>query len=99
MGNFGLDGKHVLTASNGRLTAELRHVDGKFTNAVFSRDGRHIITASETGKIRVWNSDSLSQLITKGCSWLSNYLKNVPDLSEDDRRLCDDVTATAPKSK
>ena len=103
------DGQRIVTVSSdrtakvwdlsGRLIAELRDVDGNFTNAVFSPDGRHIIAALETGKVRAWNSAPLNQLITQGCSWLSDYLKNAPDLSESDRRLCDDVTATAQKSK
>ncbi|WP_189645265.1 hypothetical protein [Phormidesmis priestleyi] len=53
----------------------------------------------KTGKVQAWNSAPLSQLITQGCSWLSDSLKNAPDLLESDRHLCDNESATAQKPK
>lgn len=105
---FSPDGQRIVTASDdktmrvwdltGRPIAELK-VNQRLMKVGFSQDGQRIFYSDRNGKVRAWQVDNLDQLLSRGCSWLSGYLKNAPGLSESDRRLCDDVTATAPKPK
>jgi hypothetical protein len=36
----------------------------------------------------LWNFN-LDSLMELGCSWVHDYLKNNPNVSQSDRRLCD----------
>jgi WD40 repeat protein len=68
---------------------------GSVKNVRFSRDGKVLITAGEdrTAKLRQieWRIESFDELMTRGCDWAQNYLKNNPNVSESDRHLCDNV--------
>lgn len=108
--NFSPDGQHIITTSqdetakvwdrSGRVIAEFHDVqDGTFTDAVFSADGQQIITASSTGQVQAWRFETLDQLMTHGCSWLSNYLKNTPRLPDRDRQICDSILTALPEKQ
>ena len=106
--NFSPDGQRIVTASNdrtvrvwdltGRPVAELR-VDQGLSSVSFSQDGQRILLSDYNGKVRAWRADNLNQLVSRGCRWLSSYLKNSPGLSESDRHLCDDELAAPQKLK
>ena len=38
----------------------------------------------------MWNQD-LDYLLVRGCDWARDYLKYNAKLSDEDRRLCDDI--------
>ena len=44
-------------------------------------------------------SMDLDDLLVRSCKWLHGYLKNNPNVSEEDRGICDDILATAKDAK
>ena len=65
---------------------------GSLRSVSFSPDGKTIATASGDNTARLWPVRDLDRLLVAGCEYLKDYLKN-PNvgLSEEDKRLCDDV--------
>ncbi len=61
----------------------------------FSPDGQTLASSSADGKVILWNFN-LDSLMELGCSWVSDYLRNNPNVSESDKRLCDDRICTQP---
>lgn len=55
----------------------------------FSPDGK-ILASGREHDIKRWNLD-LDDLLFRSCEWLQGYLKNNPNVSEEDRGMCDDV--------
>ena len=54
-----------------------------------------IASGSRDNTIKLWTVD-LDDLIAEGCSWVSDYLKNNPYVTEDERSLCGvEASATA----
>ncbi|MBD2726137.1 PD40 domain-containing protein [Nostoc sp. FACHB-892] len=99
--SFSSDGKTIATASqdgtarlwtlNGQLLQEFKGHQGIVWGVSFSPDGKTIATASQDGTARLWPVDNLDRLLVRGCNWLHDYLQNNPNLSESDKRLCDDI--------
>ncbi|MFZ1025259.1 MAG: WD40 repeat domain-containing protein [Limnoraphis robusta] len=102
---FSPDGKLLATASADD-TVILWKVDGTpvstfkghkddVNSVAFSPDGKLLASASRdnTVKLRRFNRDDL---LAHACGWMSDYLKNNPNVSEDKRRLCGvEASATA----
>jgi WD40 repeat protein len=72
------DGMVRLWDGQGRLRGEFQPSGGSLLSLDFSQDSRGLISVSPTGTI--WRSpvtpefQRLDQLITQGCSWLTDYL-------------------------
>ena len=82
--SFSPDGKRIVTASfdntarvwdlSGQQIAELKGHTSPVYSASFSPDGKRIVTASFDNTARVWHVESLDELLSHGCAWLSDYL-------------------------
>ena len=94
------NGKWLATASNDK-TVKIWSIDGNllytleghtdWVNSVaISPDGKWFATSSDDRSVKLWNLD-LDFLLEKGCKRIENYLKYNPNISEDDRHLCDDI--------
>ena len=97
--SFSPDGK-TLACSSYSGTMKLWNIDTggeiktfkgyRYTNVSFSPDGKTLASILEDNTIILWNFD-LDDLLVKGCSLIRGYLENNPDVSVEDRRLCDDI--------
>jgi WD40 repeat protein len=99
---FSPDGQRVVSSDEkvnvrlwdlqGQLLAEWRASAEAIASVNFSPDGQLIATTGDKGKASLWQIDSLNELIVQACDWVSNYLKNNPNVTESDRHLCDGIS-------
>ncbi len=53
----------------------------------FSPNDDVLLTISDDKTLKLWNFN-LDNLLERSCNWVSNYLKNNPNVTEDERRIC-----------
>ena len=99
---FRPDGKVIATSSddttvklwkpdrNMTILHTLQGHSSRVENVVFSPDGKMIATASDDKTVKLWNFN-IDDLLKHSCNWVRDYLKNNPNVTEKDRRLCDDI--------
>jgi WD40 repeat protein len=61
---------------------------GSSDNIKFTSDGKNIITLDNG--LKLWSLD-LNDVMTRGCDWVRDYLTNNPNVSEEDRKICDGI--------
>ncbi|WP_238360926.1 NACHT and WD repeat domain-containing protein [Iningainema tapete] len=99
--SFSPDGKTLASASKDKTVKlwdinsgrEIKTLKGhtSFVNSVsFSPDGKTLASASTDGTTILWNFD-LDNLLVRGCGLLPGSWQNIPDVSAEYRRLCDDI--------
>ncbi len=85
------DGKVKLwSLYDGSLLKTLRgHQDGVMSVS-FSPDGKLLASGSRDNTVILWNL-ALDDLLEKGCSWVRDYLRTNPNVSDSDRQLCENL--------
>ncbi len=96
---FSPDGKTIATGSfdntvklwnlNGQVLQTFKGHSSSVSSVVFSPDGKTIASGSWDNTVKLWNLD-LDDLLIRGCTWISDYLKNNPNV-KNDSHLCDDI--------
>ena len=103
---FSPDGKRIFSRDHngnmqiwdlqGELLAEWetdqKIEEDSLNNLSVSQDGTLLATTGDDGSVKLWQIETLDQLITRVCKWVSDYLQNNPSVDRSDRHLCDDVT-------
>ncbi|NEO56096.1 MAG: hypothetical protein F6K54_25290 [Okeania sp. SIO3B5] len=101
---FSPDGKLIASGSwddtiklwktDGTLVETLSGHNDSVNAVAFSPDGKLIASGSEDNTIKLWNFNR-DELINNACKWMSDYLKNNPNLEEKERYLCGEIEPSA----
>ncbi|QLE56342.1 hypothetical protein [Nostoc sp. TCL26-01] len=92
----------ILAAANWDSTVKLWSREGKLIKTLnghnapvlsvsFSPDGQTLASASDDNTIILWNLH-FDDLLSRGCSWVNNYLEHNRNVEERDRLLCHDIS-------
>ncbi|MEB3215400.1 MAG: hypothetical protein VKN72_03935, partial [Nostocales cyanobacterium 94392] len=99
--SFSPDGKTLASASNdetvklwdlnsGRVIQSFKGHITYVRSISFSPDGKTLASGSWDKTIILWNLD-LDDLLVRSCRLIRGYLQNNPDVSAEDRHLCDNI--------
>ncbi|MDZ7961444.1 MAG: CHAT domain-containing protein [Aulosira sp. DedQUE10] len=99
---FSPDGKMIASATgtDEDLTIKLWNREGNLLTTLipnemypesvsFSSDGQ-MLAAHSGAKVILWELN-LNKLMKRGCNWLHDYLQNNPNVSPEDKHLCDNI--------
>ncbi|GGA03072.1 WD40 repeat domain-containing protein [Okeania sp. KiyG1] len=96
----------LIASASGDKTVKLWKPDGTLVHTLtghekvvmdvaFSPKGDLLASASWDGKVKLWSFNQ-DDLLPYPCQWMSDYLKNNPNVTEEERRLCGvETSATA----
>ena len=111
--NFSPDGQMIFSVDGeknikiwsleGKLLKSFDRDTLKGSDVRFTSDGQKIIAISNEyngtnieNKVLIW-SLQLDELLKKGCGQVRNYLKTNPNVKNEDRDLCDDISGVNQK--
>ncbi|NER22892.1 MAG: hypothetical protein F6J96_19780 [Symploca sp. SIO1C2] len=87
----GEDGTVRLWTLSGQQIAQFISNQGTVTGVQFSPDAKQIIVIGADGTVLLWQPQGLDELLTRGCHWLQDYLRNNHNVSESERQICSDL--------
>jgi WD40 repeat protein len=75
------------------LLTNLHGHDDAVLSIDFSPDGQSLVSGSADKTVILWNLylEDLKPLLTRGCTKVRDYLQNNPNVSQEDRSLCNGV--------
>ncbi|MGB6297512.1 MAG: CHAT domain-containing protein [Rivularia sp. (in: cyanobacteria)] len=100
---FSPDGKIIASAAgdntikiwqlDGTLLRTLESHKSMIVGVAFSPDGKKFVSASLDRTAIVWDLERIlsNNSLVQGCNWVRDYLKNNPNVSESERKMCDGV--------
>jgi WD40 repeat protein len=95
--NFSLDGQTLVSGGSdgtiklwrrdGTMIATIEANQSSVHSVNFSPDGRTIISGGYDSTIKLW-AWNLKDLLQLSCNWVDDYLRTNPDVTNEDRALC-----------
>jgi WD40 repeat protein len=79
-----------LWSREGKLIKTLNGHHAPVLSISFSPDGQTLASASDDNTIILWNLD-LKDLLSRGCSWVNDYIKHNRNIEGRDRLVCDRI--------
>ncbi len=72
---------------------------GQVFDLKFSPDGKLLAMVINNGIVKLCRVGSLDELPGRACDWVRDYLENNPNVSESDRRLCENIPSRPARQK